>query len=121
MGFDPEWAVAHSVDSSAEVYSIFHHGELVSIIGIVDDGVTGISNPWLLSTSLILNRPKEVVKVSRKLYHHFITRYGYLTNFVDQRHTRAIEWLRWLGARFTPVPEYGPYRRPFYQFEFGEL
>lgn len=119
-GFEVEYAIRASVEQSLETYALSQNGRLGSIIGVIEPDMVSAARPWMLSTTLILDRPKEVVKLSRLIYSQWIDRYGYLANHVDQRHTRAVQWLRWLGARFTPEPKFGPYSRPFYLFEFGE-
>jgi hypothetical protein len=60
--------------------------------------------------------PRLVMKYSRELITRWLTKYGPLTNFVDSRHIRAIAWLRHLGAEFDLLPEFGPYKKPFYKF-----
>jgi hypothetical protein len=118
-GLALEDAIRNSIAMSDEVYVIRGDGDLGSIIGIIGSDATAPARPWMLSTNKIVTRPKEVLKLSRAIFAQWSDRYGYMSNYVDQRHTRAVHWLRWLGARFTPET-FGPYSRPFYLFEFGE-
>lgn len=121
LGFDPGWVLPHSVEQSAEVVAVRGDGVLGSIVGIMDGGLSGDPQPWMVSTSRILCQPKEVLRVSRKIYLRWQSMYPYMWNYCDARHFRAIAWLKWLGAKFPAEPEpVGPFNRPYFKFEFGE-
>jgi len=64
--------------------------------------------------------PRLVLKYSKLLLARWRARYPFMRNFVDARHTRALAWLRHLGADFQFLPEHGPYKKPFYLVTFGE-
>lgn len=120
MGYSVEWGVRHSVEISIECVAVRGDGRLACLTGVAES--TALAPrifPWMLATELVLIDRKSCLKVSRKLINRWTGQYPYMTNWVDQRHTRAVNWLQWLGAKLTPEP-YGPYQRPFYKFEFGD-
>lgn len=97
--------------------------------GMVDDevacifGVTGASllsetgYPWLIGTDLIEQHAKAFLKRNRKMVGVMLERYPYLTNYVDVRNAKSIQWLRWLGFAILPAAAFGLYRMPFHKFE----
>ena len=59
----------------------------------------------------------EFYKLSIEYLNTFMDSYNVLFNYVDQRNTQSIRWLKSLGFQFTKlVPEYGYERKPFYEF-----
>lgn len=117
---DPEWAIRHSIDSSIECVAVFGDGELACITGVNrDDGLVMQATPWLLGTEAMKKYPREVLKFSRLMLERWRSQFPFMENYVDARHLRARRWLTFLGANGTLVPEYGPYKKPFYRFTFG--
>lgn len=121
LGHDLEWAVRNSVATSIESVAIRKNGRLGSLLGVarpldLDETVA----PWLLSTTFMLDNPKEVLRLSRVIFDRWSRTYPHMVNYVDVRHERAIRWLGWLGADFEYIDQHGPYKRPFYRFSFGE-
>lgn len=117
LGFTPTEALLRSVNESLECVAVRKGGRLASIAGVVQP--TPLSNeyyPWMISTSMILSHPKEVVRYSRLIYSRWTGMFPVLTNYVDARHERAIKWLTWLGATMELDPAHGPFKRPFYKF-----
>lgn len=122
MGFEPEWAVRNSVATSLECVAFRGDGRLVCLTGVCEPlALDPKVYPWLLGTSLMLRLPRKVLVYSRKILDRWLSSHPYMCNYVDERHERAIRWLSWLGADLTLEPSFGPYSRPFYKFEFGEL
>lgn len=120
MGFEPGWGVRNSVETSLECVAIRESGRLAALFGISEPVALADPRPWLLGTSVMREHPVLLLWVSRKIIRRWQAMFPYMTNYVDARHCLATTWLRWLGATLTPEPEYGPYKRPFYKFEFGE-
>lgn len=97
--------------------------------GLVDDqvacifGVTGASMlsttgyPWMLGTDLIELHAKAFLRRNRKMVGVMLERYPYLTNYVDCRNAKAIEWLKWLGFTILDAEPYGFYKMNFHKFE----
>lgn len=118
---DPEWAIRHSIETSVEVVAVVHRGRVACITGVrEEDGLAPSASPWLLGTPVMQRYPRLVMKYSRELLARWSARFPFMRNYVDARHLRALAWLRHLGANFEYLPEYGPYRVPFYLVTFGE-
>lgn len=120
MGFSPEWGIRNSVETSLECVAIRESGRLAALFGVSEPIALADPRPWLLATAVIREHPIEFLWLSRKIISRWRGMFPYMVNYVDARHCRATTWLRWLGAELTLEPEFGPYRRPFYKFEFGE-
>ena len=120
MGLAPEWGVRNSVETSIECVAIRESGRLVALFGVSRTAALADPRPWLLGTSLLRRHPVTFLVLSRKIIRRWRSMFPYMTNYVDARHCRATKWLEWLGAKLTLQPEFGPFRRPFYLFEFGE-
>jgi hypothetical protein len=119
MGLEPLAALKRSLGNSLECITFRWNGDLVTVVGVSQVLPLGDINPWMISTPLILQHSRKVMGYSRTILDHWLAQHHYLTNVVDQRHTRAVRWLGWLGASFEPIPAFGPYRRPFFKFSFG--
>lgn len=79
----------------------------------------GRASIWMVGSTLLDEKPVEFLRASiawvdtqKKLYHT-------LSNIVDGRNTKHIEWLRWLGFTINPAPcRGGPPGIPFYNFHW---
>lgn len=121
LGFEPEWAVRNSVATSVECWAIRGDGRLACLTGVCEPlALDSRVYPWMLGTELLLQQPRKTLVLSRRFIRMWQRRYPYMANYVDKRHHRAVRWLTWLGAKLTLDPAFGPFRRPFYKFEFGE-
>ena len=120
MGFNLEWGVRNSIETSLECVAIRGGDRLAAIFGVSQPIPLGDPQPWLLGTSLMRKHPLVLLRISRKIISRWQRMFPYMTNHVDARHCIAVTWLKWLGATLTLDPEFGPYKRPFYRFEFGE-
>ena len=120
LGFTVNWALKHSIETALESACILWNGIPVVILGVgqvnpFDEEYT----PWLLATDELPKHPVKVMKYTYLILRRWISRYGKLSNYVDSRHTRAVEWLQALGAEMELHESHGPYGRPYYKFTFG--
>lgn len=85
-------------------------------------GVAPSPNPlagivWLLGTDEIIQHRRAFLAQCRDWLDRFHDTYPVLFNFVDERNTVHVHWLKWLGAVFIHRhPEFGKERRPFLEF-----
>ncbi len=78
--------------------------------------LAGVGAPWLLGTDAVEKHGPAFLRRSRNFRDQLLTRYSVLRNFVDDRNTVSIRWLRWLGfTLLDPVEIRG------YQFRLFEL
>lgn len=120
LGYTVEWAIKHSVDTALESACILWNGIPVLILGVGQSQPFDEEYcPWLLATDELPKHPVKVMKYSFLILNRWLSKYGKLSNYVDARHHRAVEWLAVLGAEMELQESYGPYARPYYKFTFG--
>ncbi len=72
---------------------------------------------WLLGSDEIQTNKTRFLRRSKHWVETFHQDFTILTNFVDQRNTVHIAWLRWLGfSILRTVNMAGPGSLPFYEF-----
>jgi hypothetical protein len=91
---------------------------VVAWAGFVDDEIAclwGLVPPTLLSNKaylwLVVNELVDAhkfafVRHSQREMERMLRMYPIITGHCDKRHSRSMQWLKWLGARFDP--EIGP-------------
>jgi len=79
--------------------------------------LTGGGVIWLLGTDDVKRNARGFLEVSPGCLAQIMTRYHHLHNYVDQRNTASIRWLKWMGFEFQPAQPFGPYGLPFHRFE----
>lgn len=72
--------------------------------------------PWFLGTDVIEAYPKFFIRESRRFVSRWQRQFPVLSNWVDSRNTKRLEWLQWLGFTLGPVKHFGPDKVPFFQF-----
>lgn len=72
---------------------------------------------WLLGSDEIKQHPTRFLRRSKVWIDTFHREFPILTNYVDQRNTVHLHWLRWLGfSMLRTVEMAGPGNHPFYEF-----
>ncbi|WP_455153243.1 phage protein Gp13 family protein [Bradyrhizobium cenepequi] len=61
--------------------------------------LAGIGAPWLLGTDAVEQHYRQFLRHSVSWRDQLLERYPILRNFVDDRNTVSIRWLRWLGFK----------------------
>ncbi len=86
----------------------------VAILGVSTPNV-----PWMVATPQLLRYKRSLIDQSRTVLmqmHHIGG--DYLHNYADERNTKHLQWLQWLGFSFTHlVPDYGVAKMRFWHFE----
>lgn len=120
-GAEVDWGIRSTVETSVEsCAATTDKGEVICLFGITaENAILGEASPWFLSTPLLKEYRREVAICAKPVLDKWLAEYGVLTNYVDSRHTRAISWLRHMGATFEEIPAFGMYRRPYYKFTIG--
>lgn len=116
-GHRPLRALQESVELSTETWVAEADGTPFMIFGYayyIEDINIGI--PWMLATDEIENHKTWVARKSIEYRDKFQDMFFILTNYVDERNEKTIEWLSWLGFDFNPSEPYGPNNKPFKQF-----
>lgn len=120
-GCEPREAIRESLKISHVAYTLFTHGRVAAIFGVVlarseEDGVFGI--PWVLTGNAVDKYPLAFWRTSKKGLGIFLDHYKLLVNLVDARHTSSIKWLKRLGAEIQDPQPHGPQGLPFHKFVF---
>lgn len=89
----------------------------VALCGLVPTADPLVGSVWLLATDEVAHHRISFLRRGQQLLETFHLHRPVLGNFVDERNTVHIEWLRWLGFTFiNRHPQFGPERRPFLEF-----
>jgi hypothetical protein len=108
-----------SIAASWSCWTARADGELGCIFGVSPlSALGGIGAPWLLGTDVMDANPRAVMRRSPRYIRPMLGLFPHLMNVVDERNTRSIEWLKWLGFQVheQSIP-YGPKKMPFLFFE----
>ncbi len=119
-GGDPRFLLPLAVQGGREVLvaGLQSNNRPEILFGV--DPIPGVARAgliWLLSTPEIYDHPVEFVMRTRELLDGFHERYDLLTNFMDERNTRHLKWLKWMGFKLIRRVEcFGAQNLPFIEF-----
>lgn len=88
----------------------------IALFGVIP-GEVSAGKVWLLGAPDLMQHRFSVGRLSRAWIESLHEQYAMLWNYVDQRNTAHVRWLRWCGFSLTPVAQYGFENRPFYYLE----
>lgn len=121
------WATAHYTPKQAALFSLeasrdakvgLADGRVVCMFGVGPAAIistTGI--PWLLTTDLVEKHARAFLRRNKRVVKGMGGSYSLLRNYVDERNTMAVRWLRWLGFEILPAEPFGVEGLPFHPFE----
>ena len=116
--YTPEQAALFSLEASRDTTTGLADGKVVCMFGVGAAAIistTGV--PWLLTTDLVNKHAKPFLRRNKKVVKEMLVTYPFLRNYVDERNTVAIKWLRWLGFDVLPAVSYGLEGLDFHPFE----
>lgn len=115
-GLTAEAALCFGVQLSNPCLSFVDpHGELAGMFGVTPTYASEVGAVWLLSSDAIEKYPIHFLRRCKEWVEEFHRSYPVLMNFVDQRNTVHINWLRWMGFSFVGLHPYGVEQLPFYE------
>lgn len=113
-------AVIESVEATTDPRSLFINGELAVMYGVVPGPTNLIGRrvgvPWVLTTDVVTRNPKAFVKASRQILPDLFLDKDILVNYVDDRYTSSVRWLRMLGFWVGEPEPFGSNGEPFRPF-----
>ncbi len=115
-GAEPLEAMVSSFMCSDEPRTILAGDTPVAMFGagFVEPGV-GMG--WLMGTDGIHDIPMQFLRETKYELEQLHDTYEMLFNYVDERNTVHVKWLRWLGFKFINRHEqFGVENRPFFEF-----
>lgn len=89
----------------------------LAVFGVVDRG-DGIGNPWAIFTCEARKHKYELARSSQFVINILKRDFALLYNYVDDRNSLAIRWLKWLGFRMSEPLPYGPFGCMFRLFDW---
>lgn len=113
-----EEVLYRGLEYSTHAWTVTYDDLPVAMAGVVPISLLGGKGlPWMVATADIEKRPKPFARLSKVYVGEMLRRYSHLLNFVDDRNTLAIRYLKWLGFdMYDPVP-HGVLKMPFRMFE----
>lgn len=119
-GADPRLVLTPMACEGREVLAAgLTHNDRAEILYGVDPwpGTDNVGVIWMLSTPVIYDFPVEFVVMTQRELSRFHERYELLTNFIDARNERHIQWLAWMGfKKIRTVESFGAQSLPFIEF-----
>lgn len=118
-GYTPKQALELSIDKSIFSCTIEKSGCVVGCFGVYSDNILGDSGSiWFLSSDELDKMKIRFVMNSYYFVDMCLGFYRTLTNYVDARNTKSIEWLKFLGAVIEPAMPFGVEQLSFHRFTF---
>lgn len=115
-GSAPLDAITRCVDQSERVWCGEIGGKVAFIGGVSPANLGGRRVPWMIGSYVLDVNPAVFLRYCREKMPLVKDAYPWLENYVDERATTTVRWLKWLGFTVEdPVP-YGILSRPFHRF-----
>jgi hypothetical protein len=122
-GYSPVEAIIDSWAHSKETWTASINGEVAAMFGVahhpVGTELAPVSVGWLLTTPVVDKHPIAFYKECKKRLADMFDRYGVIFNYVDTRHTRALEWAKRLGFIVHEPVKFGKHGEPFRMIVYG--
>lgn len=100
-GREAEDVLRFGIEKSRQCYTVeLPSGEIAAIFGVSDTPDAKLGAVWMLGSDSLLSIRLNFLRHSRGWVDTLFKDYLLLGNFVDERNTVHIQWLRWLGFRF---------------------
>jgi hypothetical protein len=95
------------------------NGKPIAMFGIYTENLLGEeASIWLLSTPDLEKIQIRFLRNCKKFVIMMLDYYPRLSNYVDCRNVKTIQWLKFLGAELYEPKPYGADNMPFMRFEF---
>lgn len=113
-----EGAIERGLRASTAAWTVLYDGAPVTIAGVAPLSILGaVGVPWLVGTAAVERAPVPFLRASRGYVPRMLGLYHHLVNYVDNRNTTAIRYLRWLGFQMGEPTPHGVLGLPFRRFE----
>lgn len=110
--------LAACVCDSKKAWAAYEGDTIIALGGVAEvegppDMTVGV--PWMVATPYA--PPRFFLREARAYISELLDDFDVLTNYVDARNEKSIQWLHRMGFEFCDVaPFYGAEKRPFIQF-----
>lgn len=117
-GVTPSEAMAGGLCESIQTWIGYLNGIPCCMFGVAPvEGSDELGACWMTGTELVERHPRAFLEGSRLAFREMLQIRPTLINYVDARHSKALRWLRWLGAEIAEARPYGVEGRPFHFFQ----
>ena len=111
----PDVALMHSVWLSNPCYTICLYGEPIALFGLCPQKEVGVI--WMMGTDKVLHIKQTFLRASKEWLNYFLELKPVLFNFIHEKNTLHIKWLRWLGfSIINKLENFGINGETFYEF-----
>ena len=109
-------AITRAVEQSDRVWCGVLNGEVMFVGGVSPANLGNRRAPWMIGSQVLDLNPAVFLRYCREKMPLVKEAFPYLENYVDERATDTVRWLKWLGFTVEPPVPYGVLRRPFHRF-----
>lgn len=121
-GYTPINALNEGVEASDFCTAVYINGELIAILGLVITSmITGHGVPWLLGTDGVVTHSREFLLNSKDVVNELKRKCPNMYNYVHDKNTVSIRWLKWLGFNLEPARPFGVAGEKFIRFTMGNV
>lgn len=114
----PEEALKMCVENTIFAATI-ENGRPIGIFGINTDNILGDrATIWMLGTDDLDKISTRFLRNNPKFIEMMLEYYPYLENYVHEKNTKSISWLKFLGATIEDKQPYGLDGEMFHHFYF---
>lgn len=117
---EPLDAMLRGLEGTPRAWVGMYDGEPACMFGAWPfSALGGIAAAWMIGSRVLEGHgaQRALLRVSKPVVAYMRDQYPELLyNFVDERNTSAIRWLRWLGFEFAEAIPYGVDGLPFLPF-----
>jgi hypothetical protein len=112
---NPSVALMASLWVSNPCYSLLVYGEPVALVGLVPQKDTGVI--WMMGTDKMLQIKRPFLRGCKEWVNYFLELKPILFNYIHEKNTLHIKWLRWLGfSIINKKDNFGLNGENFYEF-----
>lgn len=115
-GQHPALALGMTVGSSVAAWTGLVDGVVACMFGVTGNEGEEVGHPWMIGSRLIVKHQRAFLRRNRAVVEEMQSLFPVLENYVDERNSIAIRWLKWLGFDIFETEPHGPYKLPFHRF-----
>lgn len=121
LGMTVPVALTRTFEMAVEGFEVYDGGVCVGAFGVCQgNDLSPLYRPWLVMAPEGVNYPRQLLYGTQRILSIWLQSYGYLENYVDANHHRAVPWLKRVGFTLLPPEPTGPFGRPFHRFFMGD-
>jgi hypothetical protein len=110
-GMEPLESINESLKNSEDCWTGVVSGIPVCMFGVAESNYI-----WLVGTDDVDKYNKLFLVKSKRFLNKMLKKYSRLENYVEQKNTRSVQWLGWLGFNMEKPEPMGPNNELFIHF-----